>query len=39
MDNILAIKQAMLDIQKAKDSKNNSSFETVHAAAERILFV
>lgn len=39
VDNILAIKQAMLDIQKAKDSKNNSSFETVHAAAERILFV
>ena len=24
VDNILAIKQAMLDIQKAKDSKNNS---------------
>jgi hypothetical protein len=39
VDNILAIKQAMTDIQKAKDSKNNSSFETVRAAAERILFV
>jgi hypothetical protein len=38
VDNILAIKKAMFDIQNI-DPGNVSSFETIHASAERILFV
>ncbi len=38
VDNILAIKRAMFDIQNT-DPGNDSPFETIYASAERILFV
>jgi hypothetical protein len=39
VDNILTIKKAMEDIQAAADVGSDSSFEAIHAASERILFV